>query len=1193
MSFSLGEYQDIFLEEADELLQDLNKNLLDLEKNPEDAEIINNIFRAAHSLKSSAAFVGLNDLSDLAHKMENLLQGIRDKTNLITDDVVDIIFKCFDAINDIIEDVASGVAPTRELDSLIEKINKVNEESKVGAGGSVSEDKGGEKLSEGSDPGGKKPAPKMSFTSTESKIIREALSEGKKCFIVTVLIDSTAQMKWVKGQLISVNLEKEGSVVKIVPSIEDMCADESITSFNAVFITSYNTKDVYRLCDIDQVEEVTAREITSVIRNGKQLLKVNSPVLLEDESSKASAVEEAAVRVNNEPDFESAFENEAEHDESEDTEVHEDNIDHTDEAVASFDRRKNDQPVDNDRRKTPISKTVKVSVDKLDLLLNNVGELVIANSGFFRLYEEVKKYSQNKSIIGEFKNRMEQMSRIAKDLQTGIMKTRMVPIGQVFSRFNRLVRDLAKEHKKDVELVIKGEETELDKKVIDVIGEPLLHLIRNAVDHGIEPSEDRAKLGKSEKSTVILNAYQGGNQIFVEISDDGRGLDVQAIKSKVIEKNLSTPEILANMEDQDIYNFIFNPGFSTAKKITDISGRGVGMNVVKETVTELNGNVLIETEKGMGTRFVLSFPLTLAIIPAIMVKVRKEVYAIPLSDVIETIKISYEDIATIEGHEVINLRGEILSLLRLNEFVGLKTALRREEKIPVVVVGYGNRKIGLIVDFLEGKMEIVIKSLEHNYTNVEGLAGASILGDGSICLILDIQTMINRVITIQERLSQEEREKIIQIRSTEFEEIEPEDRSTGSTAGSFDIPVEDEDIEPEELNSQGPKHVSDVIMFNEEESEVQPEPENEDVGDVFSVEPDLIVSEPEITEDHSETEDANRVVEEEITEPAEISDLDDFESSVQDEDVNVNVNGTMPAGTTMMFDDIASDQQGEEDFSPIESDEPVLDEELNNILEDEIRADGEDVKDSGDDNVQSEELDQQVKGALQDFKDELKSNVSAVVGSGASDDHMNAELNISKEELNQFNLISNMGAATAAESLSRIIGKRIDLSIPEVKITPVEKIPEFIGNLNDPYMGVLLGIEGEVEGTLLLVLREEVGFELISLLYGEESSANKELSEDGVSALKELTNILGSSIINVYAEKAGLVVKPAVPTFVHDFLQSVMDSVLVLHSLSNEYAIVMETAFYFEDDQVMGNLMILPQAESLKVLVNGMRSNDE
>lgn len=1096
MSFSLGEYQDIFLEEADELLQELNKNLLVLERNPEDEEIINNIFRAAHSLKSSAAFVGLNDLSDLAHRMENLLQGIRDKTNSVTSEVVDVIFKCFDVISEVIELVASGVEPHQNLKPLQERINQVNENSKIG------------NLTVSASGTQQKPAPvktaiKTAFNSMESSSIREAIAQGKECLEITISIEESAQMKWVKSQLISTNLERTGDVIKIIPALEELSSDETVNIFKIIYTSDSPLHQIYKGCDIDQIEKIELRRISTVIKDGREFLKIGSPLDVEFPESDKAAAQEV---VNN-----NMIESISYDEDSDDTQDEGD-----DAEVNIFERRRSDTPVDHDRRKTPMLKTVKVSIDKLDLLLNNVGELVIANSGFYRLYEELRKYSGNKSVITEFKNRMEQMSRIAKDLQTGIMKTRMVPIGQVFSRFNRLVRDMAKEHKKNVELVVKGEDTELDKKVIDVIGEPLLHLIRNAVDHGIEPAEERARLGKPETATITLNAYQGGNQIFVEISDDGRGLDPDAIKAKVVEKKLSTPEILANMDDADIFNFIFIPGFSTAKVITEVSGRGVGMNVVKEIVNELNGTVNIETEKGMGTRFILTFPLTLAIIPAIMVKVRREVYAIPLSDVIETIKISQTDIATIEGHEVINLRGEILSLLRLNEFIGIKSALKSTEKIPVVVVGFGSRKIGLIVDFLEGKMEIVIKSLEQNYTTVEGLAGASILGDGSICLILDIQAMINKVINQQEKLTQEEREKVFRSRmvdEADYEELEEEEKKISSAEADY-IRRSEEAIQSDALrmgdapaDAKGkPNYISDVFLFDQEEDkpeEALPESVESDEAGGDNVEPEEIV-------------------------PAEKAH---------------EITAAVDAAAEL-------------------AEEPV-----------------------------DMELEEKVKGALTEFRHELKQNIESAISTGKPDSHIATELNINKDELNEFSLISNMGAANAAESISKILSKRIDLSIPEVKLTPVEKIPEFFGGLNEPYIGVMLGIEGEVNGTLLLLLTESVGFDLVDMLYGFSTKSTKELSEDGVSALKELTNIIGASILNVYAEKSNMIVKPNVPIFVHDFLQSVIDSVLVMHNIEHDYAIVMETAFYFEDDQVMGNLMILPETESLKSLVKGFKSN--
>ena len=598
MTFSLGEYQDIFLEEADEQLQELNQNLLELEKNPDDIDIINNIFRAAHSLKSSAAFVGLNDLSDLAHKMENLLQGIRDRTMQVTPAIVDVLFSCFDVISSVIDTVGSGKQPDQDLSEIIARIREIGEAT---AGTPPAERPA--KAAPESDK-----IPRTVLSAAQMRQVRDGLEGGMSCCEVIVFIEPTAQMKWIKAQLVQANLEKITAIVTMMPPLDALRENNESDVFKMVILTTATVEDVRRACEVDQVIRIDLKKISLSKKNDKTVLKFHEKETLYSEETGAGE---------NPADY--LAEKETDDDEEEEYKI---------ETI----RKKGE-------RKTTAIKIVKVSVDKLDLLLNNVGELVIANSGFFRLYEEMRKANFDKAVTNEFKNRMDQMSRIAKDLQGGIMKTRMVPVGQVFSRFNRLVRDLAKEFGKLVTLQIKGEETELDKKVIDAIGEPLMHLIRNAIDHGVETAEERRKLGKPDVSTVALNAYQSGNQIFVEVSDDGRGLNASRIKKKVLEKGLASPEMLANMDNEEVYNFIYNPGFSTTDVVTDISGRGVGMNVVKEIVAELNGNVSIETEPGMGTRFLLSFPLTLAIIPAIMVKVRHELYAIPLSDVIETIKI--------------------------------------------------------------------------------------------------------------------------------------------------------------------------------------------------------------------------------------------------------------------------------------------------------------------------------------------------------------------------------------------------------------------------------------------------------------------------------------------------------------------------------------------------------------------------
>jgi two-component system, chemotaxis family, sensor kinase CheA len=1063
MPFSIGEYQDIFLEEADEQLHELNQSLLALEKNPDevDTDTINSIFRTAHSLKSSAAFVGLNDLSDLAHHMENLLQGVRDKTMVMSSEIIEVLFQCFDLINSIIQSVSRGEEPKQDLTETIRKIKELNENTKTGQKKDIiAENKQKSKTEEKIT---KYASSKIQYIQKEIKIIIDELNAGKFCCELDIYIDPYAQMKWIKAQLIINKLEQIGDILKTIPSADDISKEWNDNIFRIVFSTDQATEKIRGACELDLISRVDLRKI-SLIKNKdkKDVLKVHNKETLFEENN---VVPERTV--------EAMKKDTSNQDESD--------IDDEDHEEITLGRRKED-------KRGLTLKIVKVSVDKLDLLLNNVGELVIANSGFFRLFDDIKKSNIDKSIISEFKNRMDQMSRIAKDLQSGIMKTRMVPIGQVLSRFNRPVRDLAKEFNKKINFVIKGEDTELDKKVIDVIGEPLLHLLRNCIDHGVEKLEERKKLGKAEEATVTINAYQGGNQIFVEVGDDGRGLNIEKIKMKALEKELVLPEVLENMENDDIAEFIFRPGFSTADIITDISGRGVGMNVVKETVSELNGNIRIDTEPGMGTNFVLSFPLTLAIIPAIMIKVSNEMYSIPLPDVIETIKITQSDITTIEGREVVNLRGEILSLLRLNEFIGIKSTLPDDMKIPVVIVGYGNRKIGVIVDSLEGKQEIVIKSLEENYCNIDGLSGASILGDGSICLILDIASMINKVISDEEKSIRQKKVVI----SDEIDEIEvpvltKEKQGEDLTAGKKDIKTE--------LSAE--KRQKDTAEKNRSEASKQVRK---------NLEVDLRkIDEPDITED---------II------------------FVKNEEVNKATKAS---------------------------------------------------------SVSDDQIEKKVKESLDEFRKELETNVKDNIKLD-QDDQIFKSINIKKEDIEKINVIAHVGIANAAESLSKILDKSVSLSIPEVEILPIKNIAKSIGDIDSVYIGVFMPLLGDVKGAVLFSFTEESGFQLIDMLYGLSTGKTKILDQDGESALKEVTNIIGSSMINILAEKIDLTIRPDVPTIIHDYIQSTLDSILIQNNIKGDYAISMNTYFYYHDDRILGKLLILSETESLRKMIKKIKT---
>ncbi len=1063
MAFTLGEYQDIFLEEADEQLQELNQNLLELERNPQATDIINNIFRAAHSLKSSAAFVGLHGLSELAHKMENLLQGIRDKTLSTTPEIIEVLFRCFDTINNIIAAVSSGEEPKQDLSGIIAEIERVGAAKTAAASSSKTIQK-----TQAEEEAETKPQQKIDFSPEERKAIKKGLESGMSCCELTVFIDKNALMKTLKARLIIANLEHISEVIKTVPSLEALEGDVDVDVIRVILLTDQSMDDIKKACDVDQVVRLDAREISLTRKDNQLILKFHAPETLAEEQALEMPQPEiapAAQISGNEELHEAEI-----HDEEED-----------EQEKITEDRSKVE-------RKISTLKTVKVSVDKLDQLLNNVGELVISNSGFYKLYEELRKRSFDKSVINEFKNRMEQMSRIAKDLQSGIMKTRMVPIGGVFSRFQRLVRDLNREFGKKVQLKIIGEETELDKKVIDAIGEPLMHLIRNAVDHGIEDAAERKKLGKNEIATVTLNAYQGGNQIFVEVSDDGRGLDLEEIKKTAIKNNLATPEMIANMDREDIYNFIFNPGFSTKKEITDISGRGVGMNVVKEIVSELNGNVQIETEPGMGTRFVMAFPLTLAIIPAIMVKINREMYAVPLSDVIETIKISTDEIQTIEGHEVINLRGEILSLLRLNRFFKIRSSLAPDQKIPVVVVGFGNRKIGLMVDDLEGKQEIVIKSLEQNYRTVEGLAGASILGDGSICLILDISSMMNKVMTEQDILQEHDEQDYFDYEK-EYGVKKEEPVLAGVTAEA----KRGEAAAVSAKTGGEPAIVSERVSPRTSEPSVPVKAKAEPI----ELEEDFTIISEETVPEKPQTR-----------KPAELSD---------------------------------------------------------------------------------EEIEKRVKETLHKFKDELRENIEDTLAKAKPLDHIKEALKMDDDDLDRVRILANTGITHAAENLSKILGRRIDLSIPDVRFIRIDKIPETIGSIDSVYIGVYVPFMGTINGTILFSFNEENGFDLIDTLWGTETGKTRELTEDGESALKELGNIVGSSVINVIADKLSMAIKPSVPTVTHDYMQATLDSILVMHSVKSDYALIMETDFYYGDDRIIGNMLVLPDTDSLKIIVEKLR----
>ncbi|MEK6557742.1 MAG: chemotaxis protein CheW, partial [Candidatus Margulisiibacteriota bacterium] len=392
------------------------------------------------------------------------------------------------------------------------------------------------------------------------------------------------------------------------------------------------------------------------------------------------------------------------------------------------------------------STSLRVDSERIDSLLNLAGELVINKARFIQNHLDLEKQFGRHAKVNELKESVVTLMRIANEIQEGIMQLRMVAIDQVFNRFPRVVRDISRKLNKEINLVIEGKETELDKSVVEEIGDPLMHLVRNAVDHGIETVESRRENKKPETGTIILRAYHQGSNIVIEIQDDGKGIDVEAVRSKAIEKGIISQEDAKNMSDRDAVNLIFLPGFSTTTQVSDLSGRGVGMDVVKKNVERLNGVVEIVTEKGKGSTFTIKLPLTLAIISTLLTRVKQSVYAIPLVNVIEIVEVSKKEISKIAKKEAIRIRNEVINILRLDEVFALGNDNRKRDKVQVVIIGVAEQRVGFVVDDLIGEQDIVIKLLDNSLVECPGIAGASILGDGKVALIVDVSTLVEKVV---------------------------------------------------------------------------------------------------------------------------------------------------------------------------------------------------------------------------------------------------------------------------------------------------------------------------------------------------------------------------------------------------------------------------------------------------------------
>jgi two-component system chemotaxis sensor kinase CheA len=658
----MDEFQEIlqdFLVESFELVEKLDEDLVELENTPEDLELLNGIFRVAHTVKGASSFLNFDVLTHLTHHMEDVLNKARHGELLITPDVMDVVLESIDLMK-----------------ALLGKIRDTSSD----AGIDVAE-----------------------------CVIRLDKISGGDGNVVTPVVEAP------------VVAAKEAAVEVSTAANEpdyDSMDDSEIED------------EIERLLRERQEEDKAKR--AAKIAAGEQVLAA-PPEPIEDDAKKEPAPEPKP-----EPKAQPAP------------------APIPVPTPAPVSRKKDDDDEDDAKAGSPtkrapatVEQTIRVDVKRLDHLMNLIGELVLAKNRLIKINDDVEERYEGEEFLEELNQVVSIVSLVTTDLQIAVMKTRMLPIGKVFNKFPRMIRDLSRELNKKIDLVLGGEDTELDKSIVEEIGDPLVHIIRNSCDHGVETPAERVAKGKPEMGTIGLKAYNEGNQIVIQIDDDGKGLDIEMLKNKSLEKGIITEKEADNMSEKDAFALIFKPGFSTAASVTSVSGRGVGMDVVKTNIEKLNGIIDIDSVLGKGTSMKLKIPLTLAIIQALLVGVQEEYYAIPLASVLETVRISKDEIYTVEGKSVMRLRNDVLSIVHIGDIFEVERILDSNEYAYVVVLGLGTSKLGLIVDTLVGQEEIVIKSLGDYLKGIEGIAGATIRGDGGVTLIVDVVALMQMARTVK------------------------------------------------------------------------------------------------------------------------------------------------------------------------------------------------------------------------------------------------------------------------------------------------------------------------------------------------------------------------------------------------------------------------------------------------------------
>lgn len=698
----MNQYLSMFIDESNDHLQSLNENMLLLEGSPSDLSIVQVIFRSAHTLKGMAATMGFEDLAALTHQMENVLDLVRNDKLAMQDFIFDTLFKSLDALESMVQDITEGGEGKADVSQIVSSLQAIVR----------GEDLSAKKASAGG--GEVSSATAVSVANTaiqldefQYSVLNQSIADGHRVLYLDVHIRENCQLKAVRAYMVFDLLERSGEVVKSSPSVQDIEQEKFEFSFSLYYITLKDPAELQQqILSVSEIDKVTVMEL--------------DPETLQQMSELGAASQEAAAAVA------PAKEETAEKPQAAEVPVQEGQK----------------QAPKAPAAKTPAkaggaapSRTIRVDIERLDVLMNLFSELLIDRVRLEQLATEVQNHALTETV--------EHMSRVSSDLQDIVMKLRMVPVDTVFNRFPRMVRDLAKSLDKKVDLIITGAETELDRTVIDEIGDPLVHLLRNAVDHGIEPIADRISAGKSETGTVHLRAFHSGNHVFIEIEEDGRGIYRENILKTALKRGVVTEEQASGMSDEEVHQLLFAPGFSTAEKISDVSGRGVGLDVVKAKITSLGGQVTIYSTPGKGTNFSVQLPLTLSIIAAMLVKMGSEKYAIPLSSIVETGLVRKEQIRMVHGNRMVEFRGKHIPLISLSRIFSIADFNENEEaETEIIVIHKGERLAALAVDEFIGQNEIVLKGLGKYLPPIKGISGATILGDGQVALILDPNVFI-------------------------------------------------------------------------------------------------------------------------------------------------------------------------------------------------------------------------------------------------------------------------------------------------------------------------------------------------------------------------------------------------------------------------------------------------------------------